>query len=212
MASALLAGNMAEVTITEDGHYLGASSQVRAVLGNMVREGNSVRSAITPNDLPVMLDSLKTWAPYVGQFTERPCSKMQKPCTVCTLDCKSLRSMTRRVTPIPLVVAGGNIVRLSITTRVDDDSSASQPNVTSTETSTTTWTTPSQIARRTGVSARYVREEILAGRLEAIRFGTRGGHGTYRVPVAVAEAYIKRTLGPFYEPPNPPDSAPAFDR
>ena len=54
------------------------------------------------------------------------------------------------------------------------------------------WVSTSQIARLTGFSARYIREEIREGRLAGTLFGTRGGHGTYRVPADAAEKYVAR--------------------
>lgn len=66
----------------------------------------------------------------------------------------------------------------------------------------TAWMTSTEIAERTGLSARYIREEIREGTLTAVKFGTRGGHGTYRVPLNAAEGYIKRMLGLYYEVPD----------
>ncbi|TSA40098.1 DNA-binding protein [archaeon] len=64
------------------------------------------------------------------------------------------------------------------------------------------WMTTTEIARRTGVSARYLREEIRNGNLHAMKFGTRGGRGTYRVPLVTGEAYVQRLLGQFYQAPE----------
>jgi excisionase family DNA binding protein len=61
------------------------------------------------------------------------------------------------------------------------------------------WVTTTEIANRIGLSARYLRDEIRDGRLKAMKFGTRGGRGTYRVPADVAENYVKRMLGHLYD-------------
>ena len=56
------------------------------------------------------------------------------------------------------------------------------------------WVSTEELARQTGLSARFFRYQIKIGCLKAIKFGTRGGRGTYRILTSDADVYIKQML------------------
>lgn len=102
------------MSIVQDGVVLSANSFVEMRCGGRVSAGRPVHAAITQEDQPLLAKSVGDWTPYVGRFCQPPCATTRRYCRPCTGECPSVAIHRASIVPVPVVAAGGHLLRWTI--------------------------------------------------------------------------------------------------